>query len=239
MSHLTVEWAAVNNRLRVQEVNRQENDSYYSSQGCPAFGNTQYGDNRNGYYENYNDSQDLQSEQYAPKNTYTSTVVSMNATDRELVKKIRDKITSGWFSRGYDQVIVESNDGVVLLQGTVISLDDKDKVEKEVRNIDGVKSVNSQIRIQEVKDNDAKAGLYSRDTFNTSSDEQLNKKIRESVSKGILWDSYKEVFLNTNNGVVTLRGTVETSADQQKLINDIKKIEGVKSVQSDLKIKNS
>ena len=67
----------------------------------------------------------------------------------------------------------------------------------------------------------------------------MNKKIRESVSKGILWDSYKEVFLNTNNGVVTLRGTVETSTDQQKLINDIKRIAGVKSVQSDLKIKNS
>ena len=75
---------------------------------------------------------------------------------------------------------------------------------------------------------------FSHDTFVTPADEQLNKVIREKVSRGYLWDSYKEVILNTNNGVVTLAGTVADMADQEKLTKEIQKIDGVKEVKSNL-----
>lgn len=78
---------------------------------------------------------------------------------------------------------------------------------------------------------------YPKDTAATSADEQLNIKIRDKVSNGILWDSYKEVSLNTANGVVTLAGFISTPEEQQKLMNQIQKIEGVKSVKSSLQFK--
>ena len=68
--------------------------------------------------------------------------------DHDLAKKIKDKIGSGWFRKGYDDVQVQVRNGNVLLQGTVKSWEDKEKVEKEVNNIHGVKSINSQISIQ-------------------------------------------------------------------------------------------
>jgi hypothetical protein len=41
--------------------------------------------------------------------------------------------------------------------------------------------------------------------------------------------------LNTTNGIVTLKGTVEDPKDQQKIISEIQKVPGVKSVKSNLK----
>lgn len=80
---------------------------------------------------------------------------------------------------------------------------------------------------------------FPMDKAASSSDEQLNRKIRDKVSKGWLWNSYKDVILNTSNGVVTLDGTVSNPNEQQKLINEITKIDGVKAVKSNLRFKNS
>ncbi len=79
---------------------------------------------------------------------------------------------------------------------------------------------------------------FPQDMGNSASDMQLNTKIRNEVSRGILWDSYKKVTLNTNNGNVTLDGTVDSQSDKDKLINSVKKVDGVKSVQSNLTIDN-
>ncbi len=56
------------------------------------------------------------------------------------------------------------------------------------------------------------------------------------MSRGWLWDSYKDIRLNTTNGVVSIEGTVDSLNDQQKLIDEIQKVEGVKSVKSNLRI---
>lgn len=76
--------------------------------------------------------------------------------DQDLAKKIRDKIGSGWFRKGYDDVQVQVRNGNVLLQGTVKTWEDKEKVEKEVNKIHGVKSVNSQISVQNQRPNNPK-----------------------------------------------------------------------------------
>jgi osmotically-inducible protein OsmY len=88
---------------------------------------------RSSYNESHNRSEKLESK---------------NNPDQDLGKKIRDKIGSGWFTKGYDEVEVQVRNGNVMLQGTVKTPEDREKVEKEVHNIDGVRSVNNQIRIQ-------------------------------------------------------------------------------------------
>lgn len=160
-------------------------------------------------------------------------------SDQDLIKSIGDKVGPGWLSRGYENVTVQVVDGNVTLLGTVKTAADKESVEKDVRNIEGVKSLNSQITVKEINTKDAQKREFPQDTYATAADDQLNKKIRDNVSTGWLWNSYKDVALNTSNGVVTLEGNVSDLKDQQTLMNEIQKIEGVRSVSSNLTIKNS
>lgn len=160
-----------------------------------------------------------------------ATTKSPLISDQQLGSKISDKLESGWFSEGYPGVKARIENGNVTLTGTVNSARDKEKLDKEIRNIEGVNSVDSQLQVVDRKDRDYDKN-FSRDTFKTPQDEQLNKKIREKVSEGWLWDSYKDVILNTDNGVITLSGSVKNSEAQNKLIKEIGKIEGVKSVKS-------
>lgn len=168
-------------------------------------------------------------------------------TDQKLQKDIQDKISSGWFSEGYEGVSVKVKDGHVTLDGHVKTNDDKGKVEKEVRGMEGVRALTSNIKVQQQepgqenksqsKDQD-KASKYPQDTAASPTDLQLNYKIRDQIS-GWFWDSYKGVSLNTADGVVEVRGEVDTLKDEQKLMKDIQDVEGVKSVKSALKVKEN
>lgn len=169
---------------------------------------------------------------------------SQNQADQDIAKKVHEKIGPGWFSSGYDEVKVDVRNGVVTLSGSVKTEDDKAKVERDVRNISGVTQLQSNIHVENGNQSDMnhkeskEPRKYPQDTFGTSADEQLNKKIRDNVSNGWLWDSYKGVFLNTNNGTVTLEGNVKDERDQQKLMSEIQKVSGVKSVKSNLRIQS-
>lgn len=164
-------------------------------------------------------------------------------SDTDLAKNIRDRLAGGWFSEGFDQVTVRVYNGDVTLGGSVKSQADKEKVEKEVRNLNGVRNLNSTIAIQNIRDaRDSRAdsrsdNRFAQDKFSTPADQQLNKKIRDKVSSGIIWDSYKEITLNTNNGVVTIEGFVADMRDQQDLLNKIQKIDGVRAVRSNINVK--
>lgn len=160
------------------------------------------------------------------------------ASDQELAKKVQDKINSGWFSKRYADVVAKVVNGNVTLSGQVKTWDDKAKLEEDIRNMKNVSSLNSQITVQEQNSMEKPKAKFSQDRAMSPADEQLNKKIRENISSGWLWTSYKDIGLNTSNGVVTLEGSVDSLKDQQKLINEIQKIDGVRSVKSNLRIQN-
>lgn len=157
-------------------------------------------------------------------------------SDQQLNTKIQDKLKGGWFTKGYPGVSAKVDHGNVTLTGTVASTKDKEKLDKEIREMDGVHSLNSQIRVENPNATD-KDKEFSQDTYKTPQDEQLNKKIREKVSEGWIRDSYKNVSLNTDNGLVTLEGSIKNMEDQNKLVNEIQKINGVKSVKANLTIR--
>lgn len=160
-----------------------------------------------------------------------------SSSDQQLTKDIRGKLSSGMFSKGYEQLSVRVNNGDVTLIGTVPTQSDKDKVEKEVRNMTGVRSLNSQITFADSSSASTTDNKYSKDRFKTPTDQQLNGKIRDNIN-GWLWDSYPEVILNTGDGIVILEGWVAAPKDQQSLIDTVGKIEGVKSVKSNLQFKD-
>ena len=54
-----------------------------------------------------------------------------NVSDQDLHKNIRSALSSGWFSKGFEQVSFEVSNGNVVLKGSVNALNDKNKVEEK------------------------------------------------------------------------------------------------------------
>ena len=185
-------------------------------------------------------------------------VTGAMVSDAELTKLVQDAIGPGYFSKGYERVTVRANGGTIILQGFVEKQEDKQSLENTVRKIDGVRDINNQVIIQTAADVSAygtdmygsrgstgATGLtgaiddreFPQDKAATAEDSLINKRIRDQVSRGWLWDSYKEVTLDTKDGVVTLKGNVNREVDLQKLITEIQKINGVRSVQTNVNLK--
>lgn len=155
--------------------------------------------------------------------------------DSDLTKQIRDKLSASMFSKGYEDVSVRVYNGHVQLGGSVPTNADKEKIEREVRHIEGVQALDSNIAVRDATSAPTKeSARFPADKGTTPADEQLNKKIRDKVSSGILWDSYTDVILVTDNGIVLLQGTIKDLNDQKNLVGKIEKIQGVRAVRSNL-----
>lgn len=171
-----------------------------------------------------------------------------NPNDTRLAEEIRDQLGTGWFSRGFDTVTFNVNDGAVVLQGTVPTAEDKANLENSIKGIDGVRSLKSSLTVQGQPAEDLKAQSklldpsevqkivqqFPQDKFATPEDRLLNAKIRYATSVGFFFNSFKNVRLNTRNGAVIVEGSVDSAKDQQKLIDAIREIHGVQGVTSSL-----
>ncbi len=70
-----------------------------------------------------------------------------NMNDDNLKHKIKDALSSGWFSGKFENVKFELDNGVVTLKGTVDSQENKDMAEKKVLKVEGIKKVDNQITV--------------------------------------------------------------------------------------------
>lgn len=71
-------------------------------------------------------------------------------SDRAINSKIRDRL-SGWFTKGYETVILTTENGIVTITGFVETPDEVQKLNKEAKNIEGVKTVNNKVSVQPKK----------------------------------------------------------------------------------------
>lgn len=128
--------------------------------------------------------------------------------------------------------------GNVNLSGSVDTLENKNKVEESVRKIDGVKQVNNQISIVKEKSDDAYSDSqlqdsekkFPLDVASNAQDRQINAKIRHRLSDGWFSKGYESIVIRTNNGVVIISGTVDKPEDIQLISDEVKAIDGVRSV---------
>lgn len=75
---------------------------------------------------------------------------------------------------------------------------------------------------------------YPQDIANTFKDREINDKIRAKIT-GWFVDDYKNVILNTDNGVVTLSGFVEKQETANDLADQVRKIDGVREVKNNIR----
>lgn len=191
---------------------------------------------------------------------------SLNDEDQRLRKKVQDALAGGWFSKKYDQVQAFVTNGNVTLSGSVPTWDDKNDIDKKIRSMNGVRNLDNQISIMDTstdsstfgnrsmytrssddsssnrtmnaRSSDREMNKFPQDRFATQRDLQLNRDIRKKISEGWFSTKYDDLRLNTNNGTVILEGTVDSQDDERKILNDIQKIQGVRSVVSRLQIDN-
>jgi hyperosmotically inducible periplasmic protein len=122
-----------------------------------------------------------------------------------------------------DHVKVKARDGVVTLTGTVADRDAKDLAADTVENLPGVVSVNNQIKVES--------------SYPEHSDAWMAVKIRSRllVKAHVSAASTK---VNVQDGNVTLTGTADNSAQRDLTAVYAKDIDGVKTVQNDIVLKD-
>lgn len=180
-------------------------------------------------------------------------------SDLDIHKEIRNALVAGWFTEGYPGVIYTVYNGNVTLTGTVKHTDDIKKVEEKVKKLEGVLHVDNQLSVSNAdikrdngynskNTNENNLRNYSesdlqesekkhpQDSAATPQDRQLNARIRDKINSGWFSPRNEAIVLKTANGVVIITGTIERTEDTQKLEKDIKEINGVRSVNSNLSI---
>lgn len=240
-----------------QQYQNQQGYSYQNQQGYPSnnLGDGYQGQayqNQNRGFNNYSNQQQPafqdQNRNYNSQSNYAAEGQKKDL-DQEVSKKIRDTIGSGWFSKGYQDVTFDVRNGIVSLRGSVDTLEDKNKVEDSVRKIDGVKQVNSQISVNPTVNppstsynpsayNQKANNNYPQDSASSEQDKQLNSRIRDRLSANLPPRAVEFLVLRTANGVVVIGGTVERQEDAQKINEHVKNVDGVKSVNSQVTVRN-
>lgn len=158
-------------------------------------------------------------------------------SDNDIAKDIREALSSSILSSGYPYVTYQVYNGNVALSGTVEKAEDKAKVEDKVNNIDGVKQINNQIKIEDKNTSKKDAAKNTQDYAATDADKDLNAQIRNRLNSGWFSKGYELIILKTSNGVVTITGFVDNVDDLKKISDEAKKVSGVRSVYNQASVK--
>lgn len=177
-------------------------------------------------------------------------------SDDEIQKNISETITY-WSEKGINNISFHLDQGEVTLSGTVNSPEERTKVEDSIRRIPGIKNIHNEIKTPEslapaapaesktsnlfkgkkkqisMSDSTATVAKRERDIGATENDKQLNRRIRDAL-RGLRIRKMETIVLKTDNGIVTITGILESPDDAKRITDQVKKINGVKSVSSDI-----
>ncbi|PLT26930.1 BON domain-containing protein [Pseudoalteromonas sp. MelDa3] len=125
--------------------------------------------------------------------------------------------------------------GKVVLTGKVNSELDKELAEELVLSLDGVSDVENSLTV--VKSMDTKD--RSKDMMDDDDNDLTDAKITTVITTRFLFDSEvggTDIDVDTDNGVVTLNGSVESEAEKQLAVEIAKNAEDVRDVVDKLSI---
>jgi hyperosmotically inducible protein len=140
------------------------------------------------------------------------------AGDGWITMKIKLALLANHPTSGFE-TDVDTKDGVVTLTGIVDTSEAKAGADEVAKKIEGVKAVNNQLQV---------VPEARRKEVNATDD-----KIKEEIGKAIENDpklSDLSLAVDSNAGVVSLDGTVDTNEQLLYAAQAIRKIPGVKSV---------
>jgi hyperosmotically inducible protein len=180
----------------------------------------------------------------------TDSSMSTNVSDAWITTKVKSEFAT---TKGVDvtDVSVDTKAGVVTLTGTVDSDAEKQMAIKSARSINGVTAVQADKLMVDshrdpMKSNSIKSGSMAHGSaggnseYAASSDTSLATKTSDTwittkvmadyaTTKGV---DVTDVSVATKNGVVTLSGTVDSTAEKNMAIKSARSVKGVKSVRA-------
>ena len=122
---------------------------------------------------------------------------------------------------------VKTSDGKVVLSGTVANAQAKQQAEKLGKNSDGVRSVDNKL----VVSNKKASGKDDAGESTVIADSWITTKVKSMFMYSSSVAS-SDISVNTDKGIVTLNGTVDSGVEQALAIELAQNIRGVKSVKS-------
>ncbi|QBJ63990.1 BON domain-containing protein [Pseudoalteromonas sp. DL-6] len=137
--------------------------------------------------------------------------------------------------------------GKVMLTGKVNSEVDKELAEELVLSLDGVTEVENDLTVIELKDakdlttvDQMNAKHHDSTMMDSDTESDLtDAKITTVITTRYLFDSEvggTDIDVDTDNGVVTLKGTVESDAEKQLAMEIAKNAEDVREVVDELTV---
>ena len=158
---------------------------------------------------------------------------SRKVDDANLTAKVKSQLL--WNSNTSGLAIdVDTRNGVVSLSGNVASEDEAELAEQIARNTRDVLGVENNLKVNNEDTSIAdKAARESRELAQQVSDGWITAKVKSSLLYNRNVDG-SDINVDTQNGVVTLRGHVDSDFEREQAITIARNIKGVKSVKSEL-----
>ena len=167
--------------------------------------------------------------------------VDYRAADVRLAQAVRTQLDASADTKGASsRVEIEAKDGTVTLTGTVDTVRDKATVEQVVARVDGVKNVVNQVNVNmavlpvpdepfEERAVRAEAASHGERIGPSSEDARIYHAIRRQLVKHESTPK-RAIFVDVQDGDVTLRGTIFTVAARDEAIAASRNVEGVRAV---------
>lgn len=189
-----------------------------------------------------------------------ATTIACSSTDPGLTTAVKSKLAADDTVKSY-RIDVDTKDGVVTLNGAVDTAAARERAVELARNTEGVTNVVDQLTVtpgvtpttgvddelqrdanEAKRDADAKTDDAKRDAddkTDNAGDAVSDAALTTKVKTKFLADddiSGLKIDIDSNNGVVTLTGTVPTAAEKALAIKVAKATDGVKSVVDKIKV---
>lgn len=150
--------------------------------------------------------------------------------DATITAAVKSKLLWSKHTEGMDTK-VETNAGKVELSGTVATKQAKQQAEKLAKNTDGVRSVANNLQVSDKPAKGKNADKNDADKGTVIADSWITTKVKSTYmySSNV---AGADISVNTENGIVTLSGQVDSGAEQALAIELAQNIRGVKSVSS-------
>lgn len=162
--------------------------------------------------------------------SFTSKVNDANITAKVKSQLLWNRNTHGM------NIDVDTRGGVVTLNGTVKSSSESELAELIARNTSDVAKVNNQLKIDsKTASTSDKAANTARSVEQNISDTWITTKVKSALLYNRFIDS-EDIKVETRNGVVYLKGTVEDRHQKDQALSVTRDIRGVKDVKAELKL---
>lgn len=161
-------------------------------------------------------------------------------SDTAITAELKGKITDSDLLDNTD-ISVETNNGVATLTGAVATEAQKAHAEELAKNTKSVMSVDNKLVVNPEKSKGlvGNAEEKTKEGYSEAKETLSDARITSEVKlKFAADDTVKalNIDVDTNNGVVTLNGTVNSKNELQQAIRLAKSIDGVKQVKQNLTI---